>query len=40
MTKETELSCDCKGWIYNKKCKHIAHVNHHGGGISYEPIEL
>jgi hypothetical protein len=29
-----ELSCNCKGWIYSRHCKHIDYVN------TYSYIEL
>ena len=38
---ETELSCNCKGWIYHRKCKHIAHVLHGSNEIlQTEAVEL
>ena len=42
---ELQLTCDCKGWIYNQKCKHINYVKETPCGTidfnSYDnPIKL
>jgi hypothetical protein len=30
MSEETEVSCNCKGWVFNRNCKHIKYVENSG----------
>lgn len=40
LTDETELSCNCRGWIFNRKCKHITHILNNDKILQTEVIEL
>jgi len=37
-TGELELSCNCRGWIYNKTCKHKDYVNGNTGFPNLESV--
>lgn len=28
--KTSEISCNCKGWIYRRKCKHLTYLANNG----------
>ena len=30
LSDETEVSCNCKGWAYNRNCKHIKYIEANG----------
>ena len=40
LSEETEMSCNCRGWIYNRNCKHIKYVENCGEILPEQIIVL
>lgn len=38
LLEQKELTCNCKGWIFNKKCKHITYICEHGKNLNVDDL--